>query len=151
MSVIQQQPSPTAQPDGRRERTPRRAALASFMGSAVEYYDFFVFGSAAALIFPKVFFPDGDDNARWSCRSRRSASPTSRGRSAPFVLGHFGDRIGRQKVLMFTLVLMGAVDLRDRLPADVRHRRLARRPCCWCCADCCRASPPPASRPAPAP
>ena len=35
------------------ERTPRKAALASFMGSAVEYYDFFLFGAAAALIFPR--------------------------------------------------------------------------------------------------
>ena len=100
-------------------RTPRKAALASFMGSAVEYYDFFVFGSAAALIFPQVFFPS------WRCPALVLSFATFgvayiARPSARSVLGHFGDRIGRQKVLMFTLVLMGLLDLRDRLPADVR-------------------------------
>jgi MFS family permease len=87
-------------------RTPRRAALASFMGSAVEYYDFFLFGSAAALIFPKVFFPSGDDAALVMSFATFGVAYVARPIGA-FVLGHFGDRVGRQKVLMFTLVLMG--------------------------------------------
>lgn len=91
---------------GKVEKTPRKAALASFMGSAVEYYDFFIFGSAAALIFPTVFFPSGNDAALVMSFATFGFAYVAR----PFgavIMGHFGDRIGRQRVLMFTLVLMG--------------------------------------------
>lgn len=87
-------------------RTPRRAALASFMGSAVEYYDFFLFGSAAALIFPHVFFPSDDEAALVMSFATFGFAYIARPIGA-FILGHFGDRVGRQRVLMFTLVLMG--------------------------------------------
>jgi MFS family permease len=89
------------------ERTPRKAALASFMGSAVEYYDFFLFGAAAALIFPHVFFPSADASALVMSFATFGIAYVARPIGA-IILGHFGDRIGRQKVLMFTLVLMGS-------------------------------------------
>ena len=88
-------------------KTPRKAALASFMGSAVEYYDFFLFGSAAALIFPHVFFPDADTSALIMSFATFAFAYVARPIGA-VILGHFGDRIGRQRVLMFTLVLMGS-------------------------------------------
>ncbi|WP_322409113.1 MFS transporter [Microbacterium invictum] len=87
-------------------KTPVKAAAASFMGSAVEYYDFFLFGSAAALIFPTVFFPSGDDAALVMSFATFGFAYIARPVGA-VILGHFGDRIGRQKVLMFTLLLMG--------------------------------------------
>ena len=80
-------------------RTPRKAALASFMGSAVEYYDFFLFGSAAALIFPHVFFPSNDEAALVMSFATFGFAYVARPVGA-VILGHFGDRIGRQRVLM---------------------------------------------------
>jgi MFS family permease len=87
-------------------KTPVRAAVASFMGSAVEYYDFFLFGSAAALIFPKIFFPSDDQAALVMSFATFGFAYIARPIGAIFV-GHFGDRLGRRRVLLFTLLLMG--------------------------------------------
>jgi MFS transporter, MHS family, shikimate and dehydroshikimate transport protein len=88
-------------------RDVRKVALAAFVGSTVEWYDFFLYGTAAALVFGDLFFPD--------------ASPTV-GTLAAFAtfgvgflfrplggafFGHFGDRVGRKAMLVITLLLMG--------------------------------------------
>ena len=80
------------------------------MGSAVEYYDFFLFGAAAALIFPHVLFPDADRSALVMSFATFAFAFAFAYGARPIgavILGHYGDRIGRQRVLMFTLVLMG--------------------------------------------
>ncbi len=88
-------------------KTPGKAALASFMGSAVEYYDFFIFASASALIFPHIFFPSGDEAALVMSLATFGFAYVARPVGA-VILGHFGDRIGPQQELIFTLLLMGA-------------------------------------------
>ncbi len=80
MSDFLHEPSTLHEPGG--TKTPTKAALASWIGSAVEYYDFFLYGTAAALVFPKLFFPTSDPSTARSRRSPRSASPTPPGRSA---------------------------------------------------------------------
>ncbi|MFI6321080.1 MFS transporter [Nonomuraea sp. NPDC050556] len=92
---------------GIRPGTPRKAAVAAWIGSALEYYDFFIYGSAAALIFPKVFF-DKSDPANATLLSLASFGVAYAARPVgAFILGHVGDRFGRKKIMVFTLILMG--------------------------------------------
>ncbi|MCZ4611964.1 MFS transporter [Streptomyces sp. Lzd4kr] len=86
---------------------PRKAAMAAWIGSALEYYDFFIYGSAAALIFPEVFFDESDPaTATLLSLATFGVAYSARPVGALF-LGHFGDRVGRKKIMVFTLILMG--------------------------------------------
>ena len=86
---------------------PKKAATAAWIGSALEYYDFFIYGSAAALIFPQVFFDESDPaTATLLSLATFGVAYAARPIGALF-LGHFGDRVGRKKIMVFTLILMG--------------------------------------------
>jgi MFS family permease len=88
-------------------KAPRKAAIASWIGSAVEYYDFFIYGTAAALVFGKIFFPSFDPAvATVAAFATFGVGYVTRPIGAVF-LGHIGDKFGRKKVLTFTLLLMG--------------------------------------------
>ncbi|ULE31878.1 MFS transporter [Mycobacterium sp. IDR2000157661] len=85
----------------------RRISIASYVGSAIEFYDFFIYGTAAALVFPTVFFPDlGHVMATTAALGAFAAAFLARPVGAA-VFGHFGDRIGRKQTLVMTLLLMG--------------------------------------------
>jgi MFS family permease len=88
-------------------RTPRKAALAAWSGSALEYYDFAIYGTAAALVFPEVFFPAGNDSAATLGAFATFGVAYVARPVGSFVMGHVGDRLGRKKVLIGTLLLMG--------------------------------------------
>jgi MFS family permease len=85
----------------------KRVAAASFVGSAIEYYDFYIYGTAAALVFPKVFFPHlGATMATVASMATFAAAFLSRPLGAAF-FGHFGDRLGRKSTLIATMLIMG--------------------------------------------
>jgi metabolite-proton symporter len=85
----------------------RRVAAASFVGSAIEYYDFYIYGTAAALVFPKVFFPHLSSTlGTVASMATFAAAFLSRPLGAAF-FGHFGDRLGRKSTLIATLLIMG--------------------------------------------
>ena len=91
--------------DGR--KTPRKAAVASWIGSVLEYYDFFIYGTAAALVFGDVFFPDSEPGtATLLSLATFGVGYVARPIGA-FFMGHLGDRYGRKRVLVLTMLLMG--------------------------------------------
>lgn len=88
------------------KRPMTRVALACLVGSAVEYYDFFIYGTAAALVFPTVFYPHlGPTMASVASMGTFATAFLSRPIGAA-VFGHFGDRLGRKRTLVATLLIM---------------------------------------------
>ncbi|MDR3662453.1 MAG: MFS transporter [Mycobacterium sp.] len=84
-----------------------KVAFASFIGTAIEFYDFYIYGTAAALIFPQVFFPNlSPAMATMSSLATFAVAFLARPIGAA-VFGHFGDRLGRKKTLVVTLLIMG--------------------------------------------
>ncbi|MET3936661.1 MFS transporter [Arthrobacter sp. OAP107] len=85
----------------------KKVAFASFVGTAIEYYDFFIYGTAAALVFPTVFFPEMTPAlAATASFATFAVAFLSRPLGAA-IFGHFGDRLGRKKTLVATLLIMG--------------------------------------------
>jgi metabolite-proton symporter len=84
-----------------------RAVVASTIGTSIEWYDFFLYGSAAALVFPKVFFPSHDPLAGLLAAFATQAVGFAARPVGAIIFGHFGDRIGRKATLIATLLTMG--------------------------------------------
>ncbi|MDQ0458186.1 MFS transporter [Rhizobium paknamense] len=85
----------------------KKATISGWIGSALEYYDFFIYATAATLIFPQLFFPSTDPTvAIIASLATYGVGYVARPLGA-FVLGHFGDTLGRKKILIFSMFLMG--------------------------------------------
>jgi metabolite-proton symporter len=85
----------------------RRIVAASLIGTTIEWYDFFLYGSAAALVFNKLFFPDSDPLVGTLLSFLTYAVGFAARPIGALVFGHYGDRIGRKKLLVLSLLLMG--------------------------------------------
>ncbi|RAJ66912.1 metabolite-proton symporter [Streptomyces sp. Amel2xB2] len=85
----------------------RRIVAASLVGTTIEWYDFFLYGSAAALVFNKLFFPGSDPLVGTLLSFLTYAVGFAARPIGALVFGHYGDRIGRKKLLVLSLLLMG--------------------------------------------
>lgn len=89
------------------QRQPVRAATAAFAGTTIEWYDFFVYSTASALIFPQLFFPNSDPSVGLLASFATFAVGFFARPFGGFLFGHLGDRFGRKRALIATLLLMG--------------------------------------------
>jgi len=85
----------------------RKVATASLVGTALEWYDYFIYGACAALIFPKLFFPSVDPLTGTIAAFATYAVGFLARPVGAVVVGHYGDKIGRRTMLMVSLLLMG--------------------------------------------
>ena len=107
-------------------KQPKKAAASGWIGSALEYYDFFIYAQAAALVFPNIFFPKGDPQiAIIAAFATFGVGYVARPIGA-FVLGHLGDTHGRKNMLVLCMMLIGISTFGGGVPADLRAGRA-----CW--------------------
>ena len=87
--------------------SPRKVIVASLVGTSLEWYDFFLYGTASALVFNKLFFPNFDPLVGTLLAFATYAVGFIARPLGGLVFGHFGDRVGRKQVLIVTLLIMG--------------------------------------------
>ncbi|SFS12094.1 Sugar transporter [Agrococcus baldri] len=96
-------PTPTTEQAARQ----RRSIVGAFIGTAIEWYDFYIFGTAAALVFGRVFYPEIDPAAALLASFATFWVGFLMRPVGGMVFGHFGDRLGRKNILVITLIMMG--------------------------------------------
>jgi metabolite-proton symporter len=87
--------------------SPRRILFASLVGTAIEFFDFYIYGTAAVLVFPQLFFPSADPTAATLASLATFAIAFFARPVGAALFGHFGDRIGRKATLVAALLTMG--------------------------------------------
>ena len=117
----------------------RRAVLSSYLGSVIEYYDFLLYATASAIVFNKVFFSNLDPLVGTVASFGTLATGYLARPLGGIVFGHFGDRIGRKKMLVLSMTLMG-VAARSSACCPPTPRSACGPRSCWCSCASCRAS-----------
>ena len=105
----------------------------------MEWYDFFIYGTAAALVFNKLFFPTFDPLVGTLLAFATYAVGFVSRPLGGVVFGHYGDKIGRKNVLVATLLLMGLATMLVGLLPTYETIGIAAH-CCWCFCASCRGS-----------
>ena len=92
---------------GGQTQSVRKVAAASFIGTTIEWYDFFLYGTAAALVFGELFFPEAEPLVGTLLAFSTYAVGFAARPIGGIVFGHYGDRIGRKSMLVLSLLIMG--------------------------------------------
>lgn len=98
---------PLQEGSARGSASPRRVALAGLVGTTIEWYDFVIYGTAAALVFGPQFFPSGSEAVSTLAALSTFAVGFVARPLGGALMGHLGDRIGRKQMLVASLLLMG--------------------------------------------
>lgn len=117
----------------------RKVVLASLLGATIEWYDFFLYGVVAGIVFNKLFFPTTDPFIGTILAYSTFAIGYLARPLGGFVFGHFGDKLGRKSMLVLTMLIMGLATIGIGLVPTLRPDRY------------CRADHPPDTAPLPGP
>ncbi len=101
------QDAPNAQDPAHLKQSMRKVALTALAGTSIEWYDFFLYATAAALVFPAAFFPGSDPTIGLVLSFGTFAFGFIARPLGGIIFGHFGDRVGRKKTLVIALWMMG--------------------------------------------
>ena len=101
----------------------KRVVIASLIGATVEWYDFFLYGVVAGIVFNQLYFPTGDPLISTLLAYTTFAVGFVARPLGGIIFGHFGDRIGRKSMLVLTLMIMGVCNVPDRSCSDLRPDR----------------------------
>ena len=115
--------SETRTPAAKPINSPAQVLFASLIGTTIEFFDFYIYATAAVLVFPPLFFPKSDPASATLASLATFAIAFIARPIGSALFGHFGDRIGRKTTLVAALLTMGAVDGDDRPAADLRDDR----------------------------
>lgn len=110
-NIVQPSPPPVPEAPTFDPRTARRAVVSGTFGTALEWFDFAVYGTLSATLFPQLFFPGFDDNTAILASFATFGAGMMARPLGGIVFGALGDKIGRRNVLMFTLILMGTASV----------------------------------------
>jgi metabolite-proton symporter len=100
-------PLPASTATTQARNSPQRVLFASLIGTTIEFFDFYIYATAAVLVFPKLFFPAGDASAATLQSLATFALAFFARPIGSAIFGHFGDRIGRKATLVAALLTMG--------------------------------------------
>src|SRR3954453_21330513 len=107
MTTADPRPLAASTDSAQTRNSPQRVLFASLIGTTIEFFDFYIYATAAVLVFPKLFFPAGDPSAA-NLQSFATFALAFFARPVGSALfGHFGDRIGRKATLVAALLTMG--------------------------------------------